>query len=157
MNGAVFRVDRQQLRARGVPHHCHQWRRRDQRLLVGERQSFARREGAERDRKAGETHHRVHDHVRTLRETHETLVTHHDRDVRAKEIRQHRTVVLTLYTDVLDVELRGDRREFAQLLAAGNRYEFEALSLLSQHVEGLNTNGARRAEQRHASARGRHR
>ena len=87
----------------------------------------------------------------------QTLVTHHDLDVGFDEVDQHRTVLLTLHRDALHVELLGDSGEFAQLFAAGNRDEFETISLTTQHVERLHADGSGRTEQRHASARGRHR
>ena len=87
----------------------------------------------------------------------ETLVAHEDVDVAADEGRPGRAVLLALHGDLAHVELARDRRELAQLLAAREGDELEALGFAAQHVERLNADGARGTEQRHAGACVRHR
>jgi len=76
--------------------------------------------------------------------------------VRAEQIGQRGPMRLGLHAHARHVELARDGREFTHLLTAGDRDEFKALSFSAQHVEGLDADGSRSSQQRHAVTHVRH-
>ena len=66
MDGAMLRIDRQDLCPRGQPRFLDDRAGRDQRLLVGQGQPPARFQGGQCDRQACETHDPVEDDVGVL-------------------------------------------------------------------------------------------
>ncbi len=110
-----------------------------------------------RDGQAREAQDGVHHDVRVAREFFEAFVAHKDLHVTAKKVRERGAMRLRLHADALDIELPRDGRQFAHLLAARDRHQFEALAFAAQHIEGLDADGSRGSQQRHAVAHVGHR
>ena len=135
----------------------HERRRRDEGLLVGERQSSSGFERRHRHRQAGEAHDRVDDDVRTLRQFGEARGANHELDARAEQFGECLAVVFTRDADASHVKLLGDRRKLTETSSARDRDEFERLGLAAQYVEGLGADRTGGAQERHTAPRRGHR
>ena len=147
VDGAVLGVDRHDLGSRGAPGLLHHRRPGDQRLLVGQGQTFTRLQRGHGHREPSETDDGIEHHVRGAGGGHQARHSHQHLRTRRDTVTHH--AIEGLVTDDHDVgaEHRRLRQEGLGRTVGGQRHHAEPLGLAEQHVYGLGADGAGGAQQ----------